>query len=85
MKEIIASIVATYTGRKVSAVDIVEDPIVAGTYAIRAYFGELQRDYVDFLLCMHVGDVTEDDLEEVDFVMWPPPSAGRPTRFHIES
>lgn len=66
------------------ALDYHPDPKVPGTYAFRA---TVRQDYlvndrvqrqtatIDFLVSgVALGAITADDLEEVEFVTWPPTS-----------
>jgi hypothetical protein len=79
-----------YTGRTVSEIKVHHDPIVTGTYAIRATIpSHPSGPTVDFLI---VGNQMEksitsstseeisDHLEEIECGVWPP-STGRPRFF----
>jgi hypothetical protein len=70
--------IAEYTGLRVLELDLIPDPVVAGTYAMQAILfddpastGFTQQ----FLVCdIPLRQVTEHDLEECEFTHWPPTS-----------
>lgn len=70
--------IADYMGRKVDWVKMCLDPVVVGTYAIRAQVQAVFPGHsyiVDFLIKgVALTKVTPRDLEEVEFTEWPPSS-----------
>jgi len=74
----VAEAVRSYTGREVLDVQVAADPVVRGTYAVRAVVkGALVKQREDFYLLRLGGrrglqDVTWEDLEEAEFTAWPP-------------
>ena len=71
----IALAVADYIGGAVIECDVVPDPQIAGVYAIQALVKPEDGNalVVQFLLRgVPLQNVVAGDLEEVEFVMWPP-------------
>lgn len=72
-EEAIKEAVRFYTGRRVKKIEVVIDPRVEGTYAVRA---KVRKDgEVKFLVTGWDGKRNLDpflDMEEVDFLTWPP-------------
>lgn len=69
----IGEAVALYTGRVVLELEIVQDPVVPHTVAIRAV---LELDHISFFLVRGVPlqKIRAADLEDVVFTEWPPTS-----------
>lgn len=84
-----ARLIADYTGDRVSRVQVFEDPMVRGTYAIRAQVagpGTIGEGYLDALVITGgrgLAAMTADDVEEVEFEHWPPRSTGQPTGWSV--
>jgi hypothetical protein len=67
--------VASYTGARVLEVEVVAAPLAADRLAIRALtkFDRENATITEFLVTgVRAEDVTADDLEEVEFISWPP-------------
>lgn len=67
----IGEAVALYTGRVVLELEIVQDPVVAHTVAIKAV---LELDHIAYFLVRGVPlqKIRAADLEDVVFTEWPP-------------
>lgn len=78
-KQKIWTAVELYTGLKAKSIDIVEDPVVAGTVAVRARIERLP----DFHFLIQGGEPRatvswiRENLEECEFRSWPPTSNAR--------
>lgn len=77
-KEIISAVksgIEYYCGKQVKKISIVEDPLVADTYAIRCYIGKMKLDLliVGFKQSMTKNEIA-DNLEECEFEFFPPKS-----------
>ena len=55
-------------------VDVVADPVVEGTYAVRVRYPNRVAATPQFIVAAPYG---VGDLEEVEFTAWPPTSGGR--------
>ena len=73
--------IAEYTGTTPRQIEICPDPIVEGTYAVRAWFTNHEVDFLIVQVPLH--KVTADDLEETEFETWPPKSTGRVTGWMV--
>jgi hypothetical protein len=70
--ERIKQAIGDYTGLAVNELDVCPDPKVEGTYAARA---TLSDGHV--MTCLFIGEISTENLEEVEFTTWPP-SSGNP-------
>jgi hypothetical protein len=71
--------IETYSGAKVKKIEYVEDPKVAGTYAIRTLFKDDKPTEWSEWLIVHYNpswstEQTSENLEETEFTKWPPAS-----------
>jgi hypothetical protein len=67
-KKKLIAIVEAYLGRSSFELHAIPDPYVAGVYALRVKFDDVN---VEFLLT----DINDpESLEEVEFMSWPPTS-----------
>ena len=79
IKDSLKAGIETYSGRKVNDIKLFADPVVAGTYAIRATFKDRTRN--DFLvigshmekpIAKSSPDEVAEYLEEIECETWPP-------------
>ena len=68
--------IESYTGSSISKVEVVQDPQVSDTYAVRGYCSD---GYIQDYLLVHINsNMTIDELtnhiEECEFTTWPPKS-----------
>jgi hypothetical protein len=71
--------IETYSGQKVKKIEIVEDPKVSGTYAIRTLFEKDKPTEWSEWLLVHFDkkwtkEIISQNLEETEFTKWPPTS-----------
>lgn len=71
-RERITAAVTKYLGTEPSRIDIVDDPRIEGSYAIKASVKRASKPI--YFLFRQGAELTADDIEEVEFRTWPPES-----------
>ena len=70
--------VENYTDDRVLGLNIVADPTMQDSFAVRAF---INSNFVDFIAIMKAGEFSTEDLNEVEFKSWPPISNPNKLRF----
>jgi len=76
----VGRVIASYTGRMVALIEVVPDPTIQGVFGVRVVTlpkvikTGTEPPQENFFLIKEVPlhKITEDDLEEVEFIEWPP-------------